>query len=109
MAPDLRKKVDAMRAARLAREAEMKKQVDAQVSPLSRCVLVHPFSFGFVASKMRGTASPLRFENTCAAYGVSQSIGVVLVLDHVFLSMLSVVLVGAEIRHRRFANMHVHG
>lgn len=32
MAPDLRRKVDANRAARLAREAEMKKQVDAQVS-----------------------------------------------------------------------------
>ncbi|PPQ77609.1 hypothetical protein CVT25_011401 [Psilocybe cyanescens] len=31
MAPDLRRKVDANRAARLAREAEMKKQVDAQV------------------------------------------------------------------------------
>ncbi|KAF8162920.1 hypothetical protein B0H34DRAFT_693446 [Crassisporium funariophilum] len=31
MAPDLRRKVDATRAARLAREAEMKKQVDAQV------------------------------------------------------------------------------
>ncbi|KAF9566267.1 hypothetical protein CPC08DRAFT_704002 [Agrocybe pediades] len=30
MAPDLRRKVDAARAARLAREAEMKKQVDAQ-------------------------------------------------------------------------------
>lgn len=51
MAPDLRKKVDAMRAARLAREAEMKKQVDAQVSPLSGCALVSPFSFGFVASE----------------------------------------------------------
>jgi hypothetical protein len=32
MAPDLRRKVDAARAARLAREAEMKKQVEAQVS-----------------------------------------------------------------------------
>ncbi|KAF6764713.1 hypothetical protein DFP72DRAFT_869016 [Ephemerocybe angulata] len=32
MAPDLRKKVDASRAARLAREAEMKKQVEAQVA-----------------------------------------------------------------------------
>lgn len=32
MAPDLRRKVDAARAARLAREAEIKKQVDAQVS-----------------------------------------------------------------------------
>ena len=32
MAPDLRRKVDATRLARLAREAEMKKQADAQVS-----------------------------------------------------------------------------
>ncbi|KAF8968357.1 hypothetical protein BDZ97DRAFT_2073058 [Flammula alnicola] len=32
MAPDLRRKVDAARATRLAREAEMKKQVDAQIS-----------------------------------------------------------------------------
>ena len=32
MAPDLRRKVDAARAARLVREAEMKKQADAQVS-----------------------------------------------------------------------------
>jgi hypothetical protein len=32
MAPDLRRKVDAARAARLAREVEMKKQADAQVS-----------------------------------------------------------------------------
>ena len=32
MAPDLRRKVDAARAARLAREVEMKKQTDAQVS-----------------------------------------------------------------------------
>lgn len=32
MAPDLRRKVDAARVARLAREAEMKKQADAQVS-----------------------------------------------------------------------------
>jgi hypothetical protein len=32
MAPDLRRKVDAARIAREAREAEMKKQVDAQVS-----------------------------------------------------------------------------
>jgi hypothetical protein len=31
MAPDLQKKVDQARAARLAREAAMKKQVDAQV------------------------------------------------------------------------------
>lgn len=31
MAPDLRRKVDATRAARLARETEMKKQADAQV------------------------------------------------------------------------------
>ncbi|KAF9065294.1 hypothetical protein BDP27DRAFT_1332215 [Rhodocollybia butyracea] len=30
MAPDIRKKVDAARALRLAREAEMKAQVDAQ-------------------------------------------------------------------------------
>lgn len=34
MAPDLRRKVDAAREARLAREAEMKKQVDAQVRVL---------------------------------------------------------------------------
>ncbi|EAU88044.2 hypothetical protein CC1G_10817 [Coprinopsis cinerea okayama7 len=32
MAPDLRRKVDAAREARLAREAEMKKQVNAQIS-----------------------------------------------------------------------------
>jgi len=32
MAPDLRRKVDAARAARLAREAESKKQVEAQTS-----------------------------------------------------------------------------
>ena len=32
MAPDLRRKVDATRAARLAQEAEMKKQAEAQVS-----------------------------------------------------------------------------
>jgi len=32
MAPDLRRKVDAARAARLTREAEMKKQASAQVS-----------------------------------------------------------------------------
>ena len=32
MAPDLKRKVDAARTARLAREAEMKKQADAQVS-----------------------------------------------------------------------------
>ncbi|TFK42949.1 hypothetical protein BDQ12DRAFT_677065 [Crucibulum laeve] len=32
MAPDLRRKVDAARAARLAREEEMKKQVKAQVT-----------------------------------------------------------------------------
>ncbi|RDB24069.1 Assembly factor CBP4 [Hypsizygus marmoreus] len=32
MAPDLRRKVDAARAARLAREAEMKKQVEVQVA-----------------------------------------------------------------------------
>ncbi|TFK27325.1 hypothetical protein FA15DRAFT_207892 [Coprinopsis marcescibilis] len=32
MSPDIRRKVDAARAARLAREAEMRKQVDAQVS-----------------------------------------------------------------------------
>ncbi|KAF8061539.1 hypothetical protein FPV67DRAFT_284213 [Lyophyllum atratum] len=32
MAPDLRRKVDAARAARTARESEMKKQVDAQVA-----------------------------------------------------------------------------
>jgi len=31
MAPDLKRKVDATRAAREAREAEMKKQIDAQV------------------------------------------------------------------------------
>ncbi|GLB35363.1 putative CBP4 [Lyophyllum shimeji] len=31
MAPDLRRKVDAARAARMAREAELKRQVDAQV------------------------------------------------------------------------------
>jgi len=33
MAPDLRRKVDATRAARLAREVEMKKQADAQTMP----------------------------------------------------------------------------
>ncbi|KAF9480090.1 hypothetical protein BDN70DRAFT_877966 [Pholiota conissans] len=32
MAPDLRRKVDQARASRLAREAEMKKQVEAQIS-----------------------------------------------------------------------------
>ena len=32
MTPDLRRKVDATRAARLAQEAEMKKQAEAQVS-----------------------------------------------------------------------------
>ena len=31
MAPDLRRKVDATRAARLAREAQMKRQAEAQV------------------------------------------------------------------------------
>jgi hypothetical protein len=35
MAPDLKRKVDATRTARQAREAEMKKQIDAQVNPLS--------------------------------------------------------------------------
>ena len=35
MAPDLRRKVDATRAAREAREADMKKQADAQVRILS--------------------------------------------------------------------------
>jgi hypothetical protein len=35
MAPDIRKKVDAARALRLAREAEMKKQEEAQVRVLS--------------------------------------------------------------------------
>ena len=34
MAPDLRRKVDAARAARLAREAGLKKQVEAQVSKI---------------------------------------------------------------------------
>jgi len=33
MTPDLRRKVDATRLARLAREAEMKKQADAQTKP----------------------------------------------------------------------------
>ncbi|KAJ3785231.1 hypothetical protein GGU10DRAFT_355559 [Lentinula aff. detonsa] len=33
MAPDIRKKVDAARALRLAREAEMKQQVAAQAPP----------------------------------------------------------------------------
>jgi len=33
MTPDLRRKVDAARAARLVREAETKKMVDAQVMP----------------------------------------------------------------------------
>lgn len=32
MAPDLRRKVDATRVGRLSREAEIKKQIDAQVS-----------------------------------------------------------------------------
>lgn len=32
MAPDLRRRVDIARETRLAREAEMRKQVDAQVS-----------------------------------------------------------------------------
>lgn len=41
MAPDLRRKVDATRVARLVREAEMKKQADAQVS-------LGSFSFSFV-------------------------------------------------------------
>lgn len=36
MTPDLRRKVDATRVARLAREAETKKQVDAQVSLVFR-------------------------------------------------------------------------
>lgn len=44
MAPDLRRKVDAARALRIAREAEMKKQVDAQVSqssiPIARTNLI---------------------------------------------------------------------
>ncbi|KDR81809.1 hypothetical protein GALMADRAFT_240030 [Galerina marginata CBS 339.88] len=31
MSPDLRRKVDAARASRLAREADMKKQIDAQI------------------------------------------------------------------------------
>lgn len=48
MAPDLRRKVDQARATRLAREAEMKKQVSAQVSRtrsrLSRARLVAWFS-----------------------------------------------------------------
>lgn len=41
MAPDLRRKVDAARVARLAREAEAKKQVDAQVS-LDSSSFVYP-------------------------------------------------------------------
>ena len=36
MAPDLRRKVDSNRAARLAMETETKRQVDAQVSSLAR-------------------------------------------------------------------------
>ncbi|KAF9533485.1 hypothetical protein CPB83DRAFT_845337 [Crepidotus variabilis] len=32
LSPELKRKVDATRAARLAREAEMKKQVDAQIA-----------------------------------------------------------------------------
>ncbi|KAH0584310.1 hypothetical protein H2248_009854 [Termitomyces sp. 'cryptogamus'] len=36
MAPDLRRKVDAARSLRLAQEAEMKKQVDAQLANESR-------------------------------------------------------------------------
>ncbi|KAF8810156.1 hypothetical protein BYT27DRAFT_7187024 [Phlegmacium glaucopus] len=35
MAPDLRRKVDAARLGRLAREAEIKKQADAQTIPES--------------------------------------------------------------------------
>lgn len=38
MAPDLRRRVDAARAAREAREAEMKKQADAQVSLGCSCI-----------------------------------------------------------------------
>ena len=37
MAPDLRRRVDAARIARVAREAEQKKQVDARVSLGSLC------------------------------------------------------------------------
>ena len=49
MAPDLRRKVDAARAARLAREAEMKKQVEAQVS-VATFVLFCLFFFFFLLS-----------------------------------------------------------
>ena len=54
MAPDLRRKVDAARAARLAREAELKKQVEAQVSKIEvRLCLTGPliaFHFFFFCS-----------------------------------------------------------
>ena len=43
MAPDLRRKVDANRVARLIREAEMKKQADAQVSLVFRSVVIKKF------------------------------------------------------------------
>lgn len=48
MAPDLRRKVDAARVARSAREAEMKKQADALVSLgffVKLCILCFFFSF----------------------------------------------------------------
>lgn len=59
MAPDLRRKVDAARAARLAREEEMKRQVTAQVShtpPLHSTdllPLLRPLSRSAVASPKR--------------------------------------------------------
>ena len=57
MAPDLRRKVDAAREARLAREAEMKKQVNAQVR--ASFPLIHPvipqveLLFGFYLFSLR--------------------------------------------------------
>jgi phage antirepressor YoqD-like protein len=57
MAPDLRRKVDAARAARLAREAESKKQVEAQVSKIEvRLCLAGPliaFVFFFCSAAIQ--------------------------------------------------------
>lgn len=47
MAPDMRRKVDAARAARLAREAELKKQVEAQVSKIEVRLCLPLIAFHF--------------------------------------------------------------
>lgn len=48
MAPDLRRKVDATRAARLAREAQMKRQAEAQVRAYVQKILALLFWSTFV-------------------------------------------------------------